>query len=103
MRRRRVAAFALALAVLPAATVVAGPVEPLVRAIATAKASAEPFSAFLGALAVLLVVWVASTAVAAHEGSVYARYMRRQREVGELRMLQDFARDRGVPIEHGRN
>lgn len=47
-------------------------------------------------LAVLAVIWVISTAVAAREGGIYARWMARSRHVGELRMLQEFAADRGI-------
>jgi len=55
-----------------------------------------------GLLAILAIIWIAATAVAVREGGIYARYMARQREVGEMRMLEEFAADRGIEIKHHR-
>ena len=66
-----------------------------------------------GILAMLAVIWIASAAVAAREGGVFANYMARQRQVGELRMLEELAardsakakhagRERGAPEQKPR-
>jgi len=52
-----------------------------------------------GVLAILAVIWIASATVAAREGAVFADYMARQRQVGELRILEEFAADRGIPVK----
>ena len=54
---------------------------------------------FATLIVVLAVIWIVSAAIAVREGGIYAGYAARGREVGELRMMEEFARDQGLHLK----